>query len=86
MATPTGLDAGHAAELFGCHHLAVEDLAGLRAAVDHGLGSAGTTLVHVRTDRAQNVALHRRVWEAVGRELGRAGGGVSAGGGPNGGR
>ena len=86
VATPTGLDAGHAAELFGCHHLAVEDLAGLRAAVDHGLGSAGTTLVHVRTDRAQNVALHRRVWEAVARELGRAGDGVNAGGGSNGGK
>jgi 2-succinyl-5-enolpyruvyl-6-hydroxy-3-cyclohexene-1-carboxylate synthase len=71
VATPTGLDARHAAELFGCHHLAVEDLAGLRAAVDHGLGSAGTTLVHVRTDRAQNVELHRRVWEAVARELSR---------------
>jgi 2-succinyl-5-enolpyruvyl-6-hydroxy-3-cyclohexene-1-carboxylate synthase len=71
VATPTGLDARHAAELFGLHHLAVEDLAGLRAAVDHGVSSAGTTLVHVRTDRAENVALHRRVWEAVALELGR---------------
>jgi 2-succinyl-5-enolpyruvyl-6-hydroxy-3-cyclohexene-1-carboxylate synthase len=72
VATPTGLDAGHAAQLFGLHHLAVEDLAGLRAAVDHAISSAGTTVVHVRTDRARNVALHRRVWEAVARELGRA--------------
>jgi 2-succinyl-5-enolpyruvyl-6-hydroxy-3-cyclohexene-1-carboxylate synthase len=69
VATPTGLDFAHAAELFGLHHLPAADLAGLRAAVDHGLGSAGTTLVHVRTERAANVALHRRVWEAVAREL-----------------
>jgi 2-succinyl-5-enolpyruvyl-6-hydroxy-3-cyclohexene-1-carboxylate synthase len=69
VATPTGLDFAHAAALFGLHHLPVDDLAGLRAAVDHGLASAGTTLVHVRTDRAANVALHRRVWEAVAREL-----------------
>jgi hypothetical protein len=26
---------------------------------------ATTTLLHVRTDRAANVALHRRVWDAV---------------------
>ena len=25
----------------------------------------GTTILHVRTDRAENVALHRRVWDAV---------------------
>jgi hypothetical protein len=27
--------------------------------------AGGTTLVHVRTDRAENLALHRRVWPAV---------------------
>ena len=32
----------------------------LRAAVDHGLTSAGTTLVVVRTRRPENVRLHRR--------------------------
>jgi 2-succinyl-5-enolpyruvyl-6-hydroxy-3-cyclohexene-1-carboxylate synthase len=70
VATPTGLDPGAAAALFGLHHLEVQDLPGLRAALDHGLTSAGTTLVVVRTRRAENVALHRRVWEAVGRALG----------------
>ena len=69
VATPTGLDFAGAAELFGLHHLPVDDLASLRAALDHGLASAGTALVHVRTDRAANVALHRRVWDAVAREL-----------------
>ena len=73
VATPTGLDAAAAAELFGLHHLAVDDVRGLRAAVDHGLDSAGTTLVHVRTDRAGNVALHRRVWDAVAESLSRPG-------------
>ena len=73
VATPTGLDVAAAAEAFGLHHLLVDDLAGLRAAVDHGLDSAGTTLVHVRTDRAANVALHRRVWDAVAEELSRPG-------------
>jgi hypothetical protein len=34
----------------------------LRAALD---GARGTTIVHVRTDRDANVALHRAVWDAV---------------------
>ena len=25
----------------------------------------GTTIIHVRTDRAENVALHRAIWDAV---------------------
>jgi hypothetical protein len=29
------------------------------------------TLLHVRTDRAENVALHRRVWEEVAVRLAR---------------
>ena len=36
-----------------------------RAALDRSLGSPGTTLIHVRTDRQDNVAVHRRVWESV---------------------
>jgi hypothetical protein len=32
-------------------------------------GSEGTTILHVRTDRAENVALHRRVWAAVAEAL-----------------
>jgi 2-succinyl-5-enolpyruvyl-6-hydroxy-3-cyclohexene-1-carboxylate synthase len=70
VATPTGLDPEAAAALYGLQHLEVTTLSELRAALDHGLMSAGTTLVVVRTRREENVALHRRVWEAVGRGLG----------------
>ena len=36
------------------------------AALDAALGAAGTTtIIHVRTDRAANVALHREVWSSV---------------------
>jgi 2-succinyl-5-enolpyruvyl-6-hydroxy-3-cyclohexene-1-carboxylate synthase len=69
VATPTGLDVAGVAAAFGLHHLEVADVAELRAAVDHGIGSDATTLVHVRTDRAANVALHRTVWDAVARAL-----------------
>ncbi len=65
VATPTGLDVAGIATAFGLHHLGVETMAELRAALDHGISSAGTTLIHARTDRATNVTLHREVWAAV---------------------
>jgi 2-succinyl-5-enolpyruvyl-6-hydroxy-3-cyclohexene-1-carboxylate synthase len=57
VATPTGLDAERIAALFDLTYEPVEDLGAIR--------EAPGTLLHVRTDRAENVALHRRVWEAV---------------------
>jgi 2-succinyl-5-enolpyruvyl-6-hydroxy-3-cyclohexene-1-carboxylate synthase len=61
VATPTGLDAERVAALFGLAYEQVTDLAAIR--------EAPGTLLHARTDRAENVALHRRVWEAVGARL-----------------
>ncbi|HEX7300124.1 MAG TPA: 2-succinyl-5-enolpyruvyl-6-hydroxy-3-cyclohexene-1-carboxylic-acid synthase [Solirubrobacteraceae bacterium] len=61
VATPTGLDAERIAALFGLAYEPVTDLATIR--------EAPGTLLHVRTDRAENVALHRRVWDAVAARL-----------------
>jgi 2-succinyl-5-enolpyruvyl-6-hydroxy-3-cyclohexene-1-carboxylate synthase len=66
VATPTGLDFARVAELFGLGYEAPDSAEALHAALDAAAGAAGTTLVHVRTDRARNVALHREVWQAVG--------------------
>jgi 2-succinyl-5-enolpyruvyl-6-hydroxy-3-cyclohexene-1-carboxylate synthase len=63
VATPTGLDAERVAALFGLRYERVEELGALR--------EAPGTLLHVRTDRAENVALHRRLHEAVAVRLGR---------------
>jgi 2-succinyl-5-enolpyruvyl-6-hydroxy-3-cyclohexene-1-carboxylate synthase len=57
VATPTGLDAERVAALFGLAYERIDDLGAIR--------EAPNTLLHVRTDRAENVALHRRVQEAV---------------------
>jgi len=65
VATPHGLDFAHAAALYGLEHVPVASPAELAAALDRALAGDGTTLIHVRTDRARNVALHRRIWEAV---------------------
>ncbi len=69
VATPASIDVAGLATAFGLHHLEVEDLTGLRAAIDYSIATSGTQIVHARTDRAANVALHGRVWDAVGAAL-----------------
>jgi 2-succinyl-5-enolpyruvyl-6-hydroxy-3-cyclohexene-1-carboxylate synthase len=61
VATPTGLDAERVAALFDLTYERVDDLGAIR--------EAPGTLLHVRTDRAENVALHRRVWDEVSARL-----------------
>ena len=56
VATPPGLDLRSLAATFGLPYGEPTDATALTAA---------RGLVHVRTDRRANVALHRRVWEAV---------------------
>jgi len=65
VATPHGLDFAHAAALYGCGHERVATPERLRAALDAALRGTGTTIIVVRSDREANVALHRRVWDAV---------------------
>jgi 2-succinyl-5-enolpyruvyl-6-hydroxy-3-cyclohexene-1-carboxylate synthase len=68
VATPTGLDFERAAALFGLAYAAPATLPELRTALERALAAAPgatTTLLHVRTDRPANVALHRAVWAAV---------------------
>jgi 2-succinyl-5-enolpyruvyl-6-hydroxy-3-cyclohexene-1-carboxylate synthase len=55
------LDAERIAALYGLDYGAAVQVEELEA----GLGRPGARLLHVRTDRAENVALHRRVWAAV---------------------
>jgi 2-succinyl-5-enolpyruvyl-6-hydroxy-3-cyclohexene-1-carboxylate synthase len=69
VATPTGLDAERVAALFGLAYEPVTDLAAIR--------EAPGTLLHARTERAENVALHRRVWDAVGARLAPSAAGAS---------
>jgi 2-succinyl-5-enolpyruvyl-6-hydroxy-3-cyclohexene-1-carboxylate synthase len=61
VATPTGLEAERIAALFDLTYERVDDLEAIR--------EAPGTLLHVRTDRAENVALHRRVWDEVSARL-----------------
>jgi 2-succinyl-5-enolpyruvyl-6-hydroxy-3-cyclohexene-1-carboxylate synthase len=65
VATPTGLDFARAAALYGCDHRLAPDAGALATALDESLGADRTTIVEVRTDRVENLALHRAVWAAV---------------------
>jgi 2-succinyl-5-enolpyruvyl-6-hydroxy-3-cyclohexene-1-carboxylate synthase len=65
IATPTGLDFAHAADLYGLDHRHVSDIGDFRSALEQALEAPRSTIVEVRSERGANVELHRRVWEAV---------------------
>ncbi len=65
VATPHGLDFAHAANLYGCTLERPRTLAELRAAVERSINGNATTIIEVRTDRVENLALHRRAAEAA---------------------
>jgi 2-succinyl-5-enolpyruvyl-6-hydroxy-3-cyclohexene-1-carboxylate synthase len=65
VATPHGVDLAHAAALYGCAFERPGDLRSLRRAVDASLQRDGATLIVVGTDRAANLALHRRASAAA---------------------
>jgi 2-succinyl-5-enolpyruvyl-6-hydroxy-3-cyclohexene-1-carboxylate synthase len=63
--TPHGLDFQHAAALYGATYSSIGDWREFRHAVTNGMARGGLHIVVVPTDRARNVALHRRCWPAV---------------------
>ncbi len=69
VATPHGLDFSRAATLYDCDYGRPDGVDDLRVAVERSLNASTTTIIEVRTDREQNLALHRRVAEAVSGEL-----------------
>jgi 2-succinyl-5-enolpyruvyl-6-hydroxy-3-cyclohexene-1-carboxylate synthase len=69
VATPHGIDFAAAARLYGLGHERAAHVAGFDAALDRAIAAPGSTIVEVRTDRDANVALHRRVWDAVARSV-----------------
>jgi 2-succinyl-5-enolpyruvyl-6-hydroxy-3-cyclohexene-1-carboxylate synthase len=65
VATPHGLDYAHAAALYGCRHELVPTLGALQTSLVRALRAGTTTILEVRSDRVANLALHRRVADAV---------------------
>lgn len=67
--TPHGLDFAPAVAMYGGQHKRLEQLANLGHAVRHALDAGGLHVLELRTERASNVALHRRIWQAVNRTI-----------------
>jgi 2-succinyl-5-enolpyruvyl-6-hydroxy-3-cyclohexene-1-carboxylate synthase len=67
--TPHDMSFEAIAGLYRCGYRRVERAAGLTAAVAEASSAGGVHLVEVPTERTANVALHRRIWQAVGKVL-----------------
>jgi 2-succinyl-5-enolpyruvyl-6-hydroxy-3-cyclohexene-1-carboxylate synthase len=65
--TPHGLDFAPLATMYGARYTRPATWDAFRAAVRAGIAGRGLHIVEVRTDRAENVALHRAIWPLVGR-------------------
>jgi 2-succinyl-5-enolpyruvyl-6-hydroxy-3-cyclohexene-1-carboxylate synthase len=65
VATPHGLDFATAAALYDCGHERPADLEQLSAAVRRSLQASGTQIIEVRTNRVENLALHREIADAA---------------------
>jgi 2-succinyl-5-enolpyruvyl-6-hydroxy-3-cyclohexene-1-carboxylate synthase len=63
--TPQGVDLEDLARLHALGYARAERRDDLAPALHDALGAGGTHLVEIATDRAANVELHRRIWDAV---------------------
>lgn len=59
--TPSGLKFNHAAALYGCHYVPVTSAAQLEKELAEQRD--GVVILEAFTDRAQNTAIHRQLWQ-----------------------
>lgn len=68
--TPIGLDFQHAAHLYGGRYSQTQDWTQFRAAVQQSIDdNGGLHIIEVRTEREQNVVMHRQLWQVMGSAL-----------------
>ena len=63
--TPVGLDFRHAVDMYGGTFRRVNDWEAFRTEVKTSLSKGGLTVIEVPTDREENAAKHRAIWQAV---------------------
>lgn len=69
FATPHGIDFSEVARVYECGFERIERTSRLASAVRERLDEGGVHIVEIRTDRAANVVLHQRLWEAAARAV-----------------
>ncbi|WP_099362262.1 2-succinyl-5-enolpyruvyl-6-hydroxy-3-cyclohexene-1-carboxylic-acid synthase [Fredinandcohnia onubensis] len=67
--TPIGLDYEHAVKMYGGKFTSVENWAEFRKAISASLNGKGLHVVEVKTDRQENVMIHRKMWNNVSQEI-----------------
>ncbi|MDY0393142.1 thiamine pyrophosphate-dependent enzyme [Virgibacillus halophilus] len=63
--TPLDIDFQHAAALYGADYRLAENHATLEEALEQSRQQAGISIIEVKTDRAQNAAWHREIWDHI---------------------
>jgi 2-succinyl-5-enolpyruvyl-6-hydroxy-3-cyclohexene-1-carboxylate synthase len=69
VATPHGLDFAQVATLYGCGYERPTNLEQLIDSVRRAERSSGTQIIEVRSDRVENLTLHREIADAAIRAL-----------------
>ncbi len=69
--TPHGLDFRHAAQMYGLDYALARSPDEFDSAVRRSIANDGVSLIEVRTDRDENVAVHRNIWAQVSQALGQ---------------
>lgn len=67
--TPIGLDYEHVVKMYGGKFTSVENWAEFRKAISTSLNGKGLHVVEVKTDRQENVMIHRKMWNNVSQEI-----------------
>ncbi len=65
VATPHGLDFAHAAALYGCGYERPQTVPNSAPPSSQSIAGGRTTIIEVRTERVENLALHRRAADAA---------------------
>ncbi|HCI80156.1 MAG TPA: 2-succinyl-5-enolpyruvyl-6-hydroxy-3-cyclohexene-1-carboxylic-acid synthase [Ktedonobacter sp.] len=64
--TPTGVDACYAVQMYGGTYQRVEDWEQFRVQVKQSMDNGGLHVIEVRTEREENVQMHRALWKQLG--------------------
>ncbi|RST76532.1 2-succinyl-5-enolpyruvyl-6-hydroxy-3-cyclohexene-1-carboxylic-acid synthase [Siminovitchia acidinfaciens] len=67
--TPTGLNFEHAAMLYNAQYTKVLDWEDLQVSIREAASNEGLNIIEIPTDRANNLQVHRELWEQVSREI-----------------
>ncbi|MCM3113442.1 2-succinyl-5-enolpyruvyl-6-hydroxy-3-cyclohexene-1-carboxylic-acid synthase [Lederbergia lenta] len=67
--TPTGLNFEHAVKLYHGQYTRINDWESFQVAMIDAANYEGLNVIEIPTDRAENTASHRRIWEQVSREI-----------------